>query len=43
MEESQFSVRRYGAKDSEVMKADDILAKMLEWNDFPLQPFKING
>jgi threonyl-tRNA synthetase len=40
MEEASFAVRRYGAKDSEVMKADDILAQMIEWNDLPKKPFR---
>jgi len=40
MEEGAFAVRRYGAKDSQVMKNDEILAQMNEWNDVPKKPFR---
>ena len=42
MAEDSFAVRKYGAKDSQVMKIDDILAQMAEWNDFPKKPFQLD-
>ena len=40
MAEDSFAVRKYGAKESEVMKIDDILALMSELNDLPKKPFR---
>ena len=41
MAESAFAVRKYGAKDSLVMKSDEILDQMIEMNDLPKKPFQI--
>ncbi|MBC7397788.1 MAG: threonine--tRNA ligase [Bdellovibrionales bacterium] len=41
MAEDSFAVRKYGAKDSQVMKIDEILAQMAEWNDLPKKPFRL--
>ncbi len=35
-----FAVRSYGAKDSETLPVDGILARMEEWNDLPKKPFR---
>ncbi len=35
-----FAVRKYGAKDSETLKLEEILAQMSEWNDIPRKPFR---
>ena len=40
MADGSFAVRKYGAKDSQVMKADEILAVLAEWNDLPKKPFR---
>lgn len=40
MEAGQFSVRKYGSKDSEIQTMEALLAQMQEWNDVPLAPFK---
>ncbi|MBC7397722.1 MAG: threonine--tRNA ligase, partial [Bdellovibrionales bacterium] len=41
MAEDSFAVRKYGAKDSQVMKIDEILEQMAEWNDLPKKPFRL--
>ena len=38
--DGDFAVRKYGAKDSEILKVDVILAQMAEWNDLPRKPFR---
>jgi threonyl-tRNA synthetase len=40
MADGQFAVRRYGAKDSEVLSIDAILAMMAEANELPKKPFR---
>jgi threonyl-tRNA synthetase len=40
MSEGAFAVRNYGAKDSQTLKIDEILAQMKEWNDKPRVPFR---
>ncbi len=40
MSEGAFAVRNYGAKDSQTLKIDEILAQMKEWNDKPRAPFR---
>ena len=40
MADDSFAVRKYGAKDSEVVKREDIFAQMMEVNDLPRKPFK---
>ena len=41
MADGQFAVRRYGAKDSEVMTLDAVLAHMQELNAIPTKPFQV--
>ena len=41
MADQSFAVRKYGAKDSEVMKIDQILVQMAEMNDLPKKPFRV--
>jgi len=41
MADGQFAVRRYGAKESEVMTLDAILAHMNELNAIPTKPFQV--
>lgn len=41
MAEGTFAIRKYGAKDSQVLKADEIFAQMMEWDEMPRKPFRI--
>ena len=41
MADGQFAVRRYGAKESEVMTLDAIMDHLLELNSIPTKPFQV--
>ncbi len=40
MADGQFAVRKYGEKESQVLKLDEILELMQAWNDIPKIPFR---
>ena len=41
MADGQFAVRRYGAKESEVMTLDAVMDHLLELNSVPTKPFQV--
>jgi threonyl-tRNA synthetase len=41
MADGQFAVRKYGAKDSEVLKIEDIIALIVDLNSVPTKPFDV--
>ncbi|MBS1958834.1 MAG: threonine--tRNA ligase [Bdellovibrionales bacterium] len=41
MADGAWAIRKYGAKDSQVLKGDEIFAQMMEWNDIPRKPFEV--
>ena len=42
IENGEFAVRKYGAKESQTLKMSEILDQMKAWNQLPLEPFKID-
>jgi threonyl-tRNA synthetase len=42
IENGEFAVRKYGAKESQTLKMSEILEQMKAWNQLPLEPFKID-
>lgn len=41
VQDGAFAVRKYGAKDSETLSSQAVLDQMLQWNEEPLNPFKL--